>query len=634
MLAAFTVAAASVSRAWAFDPTGHDIIEAAAYRRLLRTEEVSGTGVSGRTLLGTLIAQKALDPPLCFRDPNHDGCDGQTLRGAPLRSWPRIGSGAADLLIDRQLDESGQCQHFMAETADALSPIDPRLGVPVELATTAYRRCVEILGAVLDNILRHPRLSSWRVAGMYVLMHAVEDSFSPAHARRDQAGRIVHLMSWKLIDWPIYLWHGRHDFPSETHHAITDDRDATFLVEGGRAAQGQPCTSFHQAYAVPEECLSDRARAAVAAIVDLLVLTYRLRQQAAAHGTVASLWSPAGVTGWRGFVGSHLASASSDVPLLERPVEAPPRPDVFVGALGSWRSGGWAAGLWGGRLIYGPALPFALGLFGGAGYGQQPEGDRLIGSVALSLYLPLVRRFAIGFSPATFRVTCTTDFGDCTTGAHATLFDLIARLGPVWLAVQGPIWSWNNRQFQDSHLAVALGWWHERHPDEVPTAEATPGWQPPAPAEVHAYRLRPTTTLVYLTASVASTAQNQSIGAGIEGMLDRDRWNRRAGLAPGLAVQYARGTFEGARTHALSIAALGRWYLLPDQIAVVLTPAILGVRTTSADAHGTLDVGGRIGLAFVLGKIEVRADTPALSYLTSDRWHARPFSTSLALVLR
>jgi hypothetical protein len=634
-LAVVLVAAAGAgSRVWAFDPVGHDIIEATAYRRLLQTAEVPGTGVSGRTLLGALIAQRVLEPPQCFDDEPDGGCSAEALREAPLRSWPRVGSGAADLLIDRQIDERGQCQHFMAQTDDAMSPIDPHLGVPTALATTAYSRCVSLLAAVLDNILRHPRLSAWRVAGMYVLMHAIEDSFSAAHARRDQTGRIVHLLSWKLIDWPAYAWHRRLQFPPETHHAVTDDRDGAFLVDGGRAPNGQECTSFHQAYAVPEECLTERARAAVAAIVDVLVLTYSLRRQAAAAGTEASLQSPAGVAAWNAYVRKHLPWASADLQVSAPRLEAPPRPDVFLGVEGALRPGGWAASLWGGRLIYGPALPFALGLFAGAGYGQVPAGDRLAGSLSLGLYLPLVRRFVVGFSPASIQSTCTTDFEDCAVDGQATVGSLIVRLGRIWLALQGPSWSWSEREFRDSRLALALGWWHERHPDETPIGEAPVTWHPPAADEVHAYHLRHLSALGYLTATFASTSENQTVGAGVELLLDRDRWNQRAGLAPGLAVEYARGTFEGSDTSVVSLAALGRWYLVPDRIALVLAPAVLRVPMADVDRHAVVDVSGRVGLALMLGRIEVRADAPPLSYVSTERWHARPLSVSLALMLR
>ena len=635
-LAVILVVAGAAAPAWAFDPVGHDVIEGAAYRRLLESAEVPGTGVSGRALLAALIAQKVLNAPPCFDEAPGGGCSAEALRQAPLRSWPPLGSGGADLLIDRQLDAHGQCQHFMAETADGRSPIDPQLGVPVALATTAYSRCVRLLGAVLDNILRHPRLSSWRVAGMYVLLHAVEDSFSPAHARRDQEGRIVHLMSWKLIDLPVYLWHGQLHFPAETHHAISDPRDGTFLVEGGRAPDGRPCIAFHQPYAVPEECLTEQARKAVTAVVDLLVLTYTLRARAAGEGTMAGLRSPAGLDAWRSFVRTHLPSAGASAEVATDPLqaEAPPRPDSFLGVLGAWNSNGWGLALWGGRLVYGPALPFALGIFASAGSGHRPDGRRLVGNLALSLYLPMVKRFVIGFSPATLQVVCTTDFEHCTTEGQATVASLVVRLGPAWLALQGPTWSWDHRDFRDARLGVAVGWWGERRPDEAPPGERPRIWNPPAPGEVEAYRLHRTTSLVYLTTTAASTAQNQTVGAGLEAFLDRDRWNRRAGLGPGVALEYSAGTVEGSRTGVLGFAALCRYYVIPDRLALVLAPAVLRVRTAAPDAHGAVDVGGRVGLALSVATIEVRVDAPPLSYVTSDRWHTRPFSVSLALKLR
>ena len=59
-------------------------------------------------------------------------------------------------MIDRQLGQQGQCQHFMANTEDGLSPPDPRTGVPGALATTAYLRCIRVAGQVFDGILRDP----------------------------------------------------------------------------------------------------------------------------------------------------------------------------------------------------------------------------------------------------------------------------------------------------------------------------------------------------------------------------------------------------------------------------------------------------------------------------------------------
>src|SRR5437764_13484300 len=117
----------------------------------------------------------------------------------------------------------------MANTDDGLTRDDPRVGVPAGLVTEAHQRCVRTAGAVFDLVLRDPGLASWRLAGTYVLMHAVQDSFSAAHANRDPHLDIVHLLSWKLVDWPRYAWHGHLRFEAPTHHGISDERDADYV---------------------------------------------------------------------------------------------------------------------------------------------------------------------------------------------------------------------------------------------------------------------------------------------------------------------------------------------------------------------------------------------------------------------
>ena len=204
-------------RASAFELDGHEVIEAAAYRRLLALPVVPGTGVpgvSGRALLGALIATGVLAEPPCFnRDKPRGDCGAEERLNFPLQYWPVLRSGAPDLVIDRQLGQQGQCQHFMANTADALAPVDAGASLPAALSKTAYLRCVRIAGSVFDGILRDPQLAEWRIAGTYALMHAIQDSFSSAHTNRDPQLRIAHLLSWKLIDWPGYWRHGRADFP-------------------------------------------------------------------------------------------------------------------------------------------------------------------------------------------------------------------------------------------------------------------------------------------------------------------------------------------------------------------------------------------------------------------------------------
>src|SRR6478672_4885689 len=190
-IAAAAVVLARAAPAAAFGLDGHFIIEAAAYKRLLALARVPETDVSGRQLLGALIADGLLVEPPCLDGVRAGGsCDARTRREQPLAFWPALGAGAADIIIDRQLSAGGQCQHFMAETDDGLTPPDARTGLPAALGTAAYRRCVMVLGAAFDGLLRDPAQARTRLVGTYALMHAIQDSFSAAHVARDGDGRI------------------------------------------------------------------------------------------------------------------------------------------------------------------------------------------------------------------------------------------------------------------------------------------------------------------------------------------------------------------------------------------------------------------------------------------------------------
>jgi hypothetical protein len=616
----------------AFLPEGHEIIEAAAYRRLLALEVVPGAGVSGRVLLAALMSAGVLLPPPCF-DPARPlhGCGARERVETPLAYWPRLLAGAADILIDRQLNQQGQCQHFMAETEDGLTPLDPQRGVPAGLVAPAYTRCMGLLGAAFDGILRDPRRAGWRGVGMYAFVHALEDSFSAAHARRDEHERVVHLLSWTLIDWPVYFRRGLGAFPPGTHHAVSDDRDAAYLEPGGRTEEGAACASLHQPYAVPESCLTHRARAAVAAVTDVLVLTYVLRARAAAEGRTPGLATPADAASWMAFARTHLPSVAAEVapPLLGR--EGRARADLFLGATGSLERDGGGVGGWAGRFYYGPALPFVLALSTGAGWSRHDEGARLAGSAGLSLLLPLVRQFTIGFSPATFSLVCGTRLDGCSPDAGATIGEVIVPIGGIWFGLQGPRWSWTARALSGPRYAVLVGWAHESGPGR-PAAVDGAAWDPPRPDEVSSFRASRTSRLAYLATSAASTTANEWVGVGLELRRDRDRWDRRAGFGPGLAVEVARGTWEGGGGGSLTLVPSARLYVVPNRLALAAAPALVRVGALAGEAW-TADVAGRVGVVLGVGRIELGVDGPPLSYVSRSRWHTRPFSVRLGLLL-
>jgi hypothetical protein len=624
-----------------FQLEGHEVIEAAAYKRLLAMDVVPGTEVSGRVLLGTLMATGVLARPRCFdRDRPRGDCGPAARLELPLAFWPVLGSGAPDLVIDRQLGQRGQCQHFMARTEDSLGPVDPRFDVPVGLATTAYDRCVRVAGNVFDGILRDPYLMHWRVSGTYVLLHAIADSFSAAHADRDARLRIVHLMSWTLIDWPVYAAHVRWGFPAGTHHAVSDERDNDYARWDARAPDGRSCRSFRAPYAFPEACLTARARAAVDAFVAFLVMTYDLRTRAAAEGRPASLFGPAAGTeraAWAAFVNAHLASAAAPAALPLEPVAPLPRPDLFLGVQGTVGPGGsLGVGAWAARFFFvKPVIPFVLAVTASAGYVRADGASHLSGGVNVGLLLPLVRRLSIGGAPAGVRVACDTGLDDCTAELTATLGELLIPLGAAtWLGVSGPQWSWTDRRWRDVWVGLQLGWSHEgvRRP-APPSAGSIAAWDPPRVDEVRAFRLEPSTRAFYLATTAGSQPDNAFVGLGFDWRRDRDVWGRRAGFAPGLQAELDYGTIDGPlRGGSVALAPTGRVYLVTGRVSLAATPALTRFGVL-ANRPVAFDVAARAGIALDVGGIELSVDSPPLSYVSTSRWHTLPFTVRLGTLI-
>jgi hypothetical protein len=633
------LAALAAGPAAAFELGGHETIEAAAYKRLLALDIVAGTGtpgVSGRTVLATLIATGDLARPPCFdlRHPMGDCRPAQRL-DLPLQYWPILGSGTPDLVINRQLGQRGQCQHFMARTADGLTPIDPRFGVPRDLVTAAYGRCIQILGLAFDGILRDPRLAGWRLVGSYALMHGIEDSYSAAHADRDDSGAIVHLLSWKLIDWPRYLFRGHLSFSPDTHHAVTDRRDYDYVRWDARSRDGSPCRGFHEPYALPAECLTERATAATDAVFDYLVMLYRVRTAAIATGRPATLFSPDSDTRdqWVQYSRAHLRSVTETVQVAGGPESVPPLPDLFVGAQVSGGPHLWGTGVWLSRFLVGPAAPFVLGPALGLTYSREAEHGQLVAIGGLGLLLPLVRRVAIGATPAAVTLACSVHISGCTVDVVARLANLIVPLGDAtWLSIEGPLWSWTDRRLGATWAGLAVGWSHEPVPKPAPLApDAVTTWDPPRPEEVRAYRSSRTTRVVYLAATAASRPENQFVGAGLELRLDRDRWNRHAALGPALELEVDAGNIDGTiRGGVVAVAPTARYYLVPDRVAISATPALVRLGSM-ADRAFAVDVAARAGITFDLAKVEVSVNSPPLSYVAQSRWHGLPITARLGL---
>jgi hypothetical protein len=90
----------------------------------------------------------------------------------------------------------------MGTITDSLSEPFPGTSVPRDLATSAAVRCNDLLDILLRQVVVDGGPGARQGGfGLYELMHAVEDSFSYAHAERTPDGeRVDYLRVWNPID--------------------------------------------------------------------------------------------------------------------------------------------------------------------------------------------------------------------------------------------------------------------------------------------------------------------------------------------------------------------------------------------------------------------------------------------------
>ena len=151
--------------------------------------------------------------------------------------------------------------------------------------------------------------------------------------------------------------------------------------------------------------------------------------------------------------------------------------------------------------------------------------------------------------------------------------------------------------------------------------------------DVHAFRSAGSTRTVYFAATAISQPENSFAGFGLEWRWDRDVWNRRAGFAPGLQLEIDGGRIDGPSPGGgAAIAPVLRAYLLPNRLAVTATPALVRVGAIAGRAPG-VDVAGRAGIAIEVGRLDLVVDSPPLSYVSTARWHALPFTVRLGMRL-
>ncbi len=373
--------------AHAFKPIGHDAIEAKAYQRLLAMPAVPGhDGVTGKRVLEALIERGVLDAPTCF----HAACDDGAPTATPGQWMPVVASGQEDLWLAHQFSSTEQCFHFMAPPSDVYDSDakDPH-GAPILLAQAAPRRCMRFVNGLVDEIARPETRGDHRA---YVLIHAISDSFSGAHAVRDERDqwRLAYLKPWHLTALLPYVLHpsGWSYWSPDYHHKLVDEADDAWLA----ASPGCEVPPEDALYALPEDCLTPRAKAAVDAVVLALVALYEVTD-----GATSRAESPA----WSSALARVAGGDGRDVDLAgPEPGERAWSPDVLVAAtLGTYTSVRRTEAA--GRLqLEFPSLtqfaPLVASARGDIGVAHGADAGLVLRSPIVGFELPVMRGLAVG----------------------------------------------------------------------------------------------------------------------------------------------------------------------------------------------------------------------------------------------
>jgi hypothetical protein len=647
-----TLATAGVAGpARAFDSKGHSVIEALSYRTL-----VEGYGGQPRRpdVLRDLINDGALETPWCFGtgdDPSTE-CLAAPARN-PLLCWPEPRSDRPDAFFRRQFSNPGQCFHYMGTITDGLTDPIPGTSIPRALGTSAVFRCNDLLDILMRQVVVDggpgARQSGF---GLYELMHAVEDSFSYAHAERTPDGEQVdYLRIWKPIEKIAAIPTERATrIPDGVFHEWNDHRDKTYVVQGGEEA----CEKrTDHPYDVPYACLSAEGERARQAVVELLVLVRDLRaaHRAAPPGIDTRPETSPEWLGYRAkwFTAAHPCEGSECA--ARQPADSVPGRYAFLGVDTRFVTPGtFEVTARGSVLRYAEGLnPFESLVNASLGYQYRKDGGSAgVAGLGVGLALPLGFRADIGLTAAEMRVVFGGSGGSFELLTRLLRFDY--SLGDRWaLSFEGPIvvnwvepavhWSLGvGVSYGLTTPRVVAGDTLLHHEDRVPREDAE--WVPP-PAPYGRLQGRRTTVGVLAGISAVSpppgAVDGRTYGLGMLGaelLWDQDAWGGFHAFTPVVSLSAGVRNTTGDSSYLTGTAALGiRWYVLgPLGLSVTAVrvesgPKIRGKSETdpSTGVHGPPGseyyflAGSRLGLALRLGIIELLVDSPTIA------WTSEPF---------
>jgi hypothetical protein len=636
--------------AHAFKAEGHEAIEGLAYQHMLARPARASCGsdeevVSGKEELRYLVSTGVLAKPRCF-DVRADSIDARVCEEDDEEGkWPVLGSGRPDDVYARQFGGDGQCFHFMAEPSDVWSTeSEPFTGVARGLSQNAYRRCVQAITTLWDELLEHPEGARSVDRGMYALIHAVEDSYSAAHVERDDRWRILYLKAWDLVSGP-FLWHpsALGYFGTERQHQFDDERDNAW-----RSGQVSPRCPEHGTpitFAQHAECFSPRAYEAASAVEDLLDIAYCAFREA----PIRKLWRGDGDgphaprslktrARWASFLHAHFTNANPaagfdpDEALAAEHRER--TPELLLGLRGrtQWDAPVASAGGLADLSLVVDVFPPLKGAYPFIGFLGVEPGLRWRGaarSVGFTIdpgaFLPLSESLAIGLSPISIESYWSIDrqgYPDLALLGSVRL-DAFFRPG-LWATASSPRFEWSHGTFR-RELSLAVGYAWDMGSADAP---ASPGyrdvgldWQP---RELRPRVEKRPTIGIYSAGAQVAPDSGYGVRAVIPEILVTPHFWSWLELGGALSVQSMRrdDTIGGVREslYLTSMGLLSRVRLWPFGqriLGVGVTP----VEVDLGDASGLNDVywdvqsTAQVFLRFAT--FEIAADSPPYYWFPS-----------------
>lgn len=626
---------------WAHTTRGHNVLEASAYKSLLKKKKgeiARFPDYSGKDILDYLIARRILRIPPCY--PVLNAVDGSCVHydGVDSLKWlPLIGSGDMDAIMFRQFSKNGQNFHFMATPGDIYRypDQDARTGMPRGLSEVAYPRAVRFIGGMFYHILANRDKAKEQYRDIYALIHTIGDSFSNAHVERDTATwGIYYLKPWQASAWQPYLFHwvGWQYFFGESHHVFPDDERDKHYLKPDSVKAGEIDYYEINPYIVPENYFNERGLAAVRAIEDLLMTTFATLLKT---GDDPSNISEIATEEWKSYLRTHFLSAVEGDATINtirlEPVskdEEEWRPLTMLGIRGRYGSSrnsrdAILAMNFGKPPSY--LDPFAFT----AGYevGRRFTGKDVtwFGALNFTVYLwQYSDYFAWGIDPSVIEIT----FGRSRTTVEPLVsflrFDTWVSKR-LWLSIEGPRYSVLRNKFRSTEFGLTLGVCFSKDiplhiisdrrlypPPERPLGEK---WETPDPDSPRRLSAKHSGIFHPFGYSVHKEARHVSMHPiGYSFLWRPDRTAKVSRLSYGVTLGPGLEFFDDRLWGFGKVGPLVRYKVMPVLTFGVEPSSLVGKIGFLQNAPNTWGVHGIVDVVLAVGTVEIQLEVLRYDY--------------------